>query len=110
MASLASTVSFPLSESGAELDPTKLDELAPGVRGYAIEADGLIWIPAIHAEREGAGDVGRFLDSLPSHCVIPTVISPRLRGMLERRGFKERLHEDPDFGPVEVWQREEGVR
>lgn len=48
-------------------------ELAPGVNGYAIELDGLIYIPIIIAQREGSGDVGRFLDSLSERCRIPNV-------------------------------------
>lgn len=74
--------------------------LAPGVRGYAVETEGRIWIPVIYAEREGAGDVGRFLDSLSPRCIVPTVTSPRLMGMLARRGFVPTFTAD-----CEYWQR-----
>lgn len=66
--------------------------LAPGVRGYAISsATGWTYIPLIIAEKQGSGDVGRFLDSLAKCCCIPNVNSPRLRGMLERRGYITRV-------------------
>lgn len=36
------------------------------------------------------GDVGRWLDALPTDrkIIVPAVVSPRLAGMLERRGFQ----------------------
>ncbi len=76
-----------MSRPGEPLDPNA--ELALGVLGYAIEEDGIIWIPAISAANEGDGRVGRFLDALPRDRTIrfPTVISARLAGMLTRRGF-----------------------
>lgn len=73
--------------------------LAPGVRGYAVESEGKVWIPVIYAEKEGSGDVGRFLDSLSPRCAVPTVTSSRLMGMLARRGFV------PEFGETDVWSR-----
>ena len=66
-------------------------QLAPGVLGFAYEQDGEILIPLIIAEKKGYGDVGRFLDSLSSRCVITDVINKRLEAMLERRGFKREL-------------------
>lgn len=63
--------------------------LADGVRGYVVRYGGWLWLPVIVAEREGSGDVGRFLDHVePAEIVaVPTVINARLRGMLERRGW-----------------------
>lgn len=81
-----------------------LDLLAPGVRGYAIENDGLIYIPLINAETEGAGDVGRFLDSLSPRCLIVNVTSRRLKGMLERRGWTCKMEITQD-GPVDLWSK-----
>ena len=75
-------------------------DLAPGVGGYAVESCGKVWIPVIYAKQEGAGDVGRFLDSLSPRCVIPTVTSARLAGMLMRRGFAPKFD-----GEAEVWSR-----
>ena len=63
-------------------------QLAPGVRGFTFEKEGLIFIPLIVAEREGSGDVGRFLDRLSARCVIIDVTSPRLEGILTRRGYR----------------------
>ena len=79
----------PTIEERSILLPGQEPEIAPGVRGYAIEADGWIWIPLVRAEHEGDGSVGRFLDSLTARCIFPTVVSARLRGMLERRGYRE---------------------
>ena len=63
--------------------------LAPGVLGYSVDTPEGLYIPFIMAARPGAGDVGRFLDSLPldRRVVVPCVISPLLASMLERRGF-----------------------
>lgn len=80
-------------------------ELAPGVHGYAVEHAGAIYIPVIHAQREGAGAVGRFLDSLSSRCRIPNVVSPQLAGMLQRRGWKAQT-EETELGPIDVWTKE----
>lgn len=96
----------PLSLSGTPFNLAREQPIAPGVLGYAIEEKGRIFIPLIIAEHEGDGAVGRFLDSLSSRCVIPTVTSGRLAGMLKRRGWKrwvefdEEIHED-----VEIWKR-----
>lgn len=98
-------LSFPVSRPGEPLVPGREPVLAPGVRGYAIRARGSVYIPLIYAEQEGAGDVGRFLDSLPAWATIriPNVTSGRLRGMLERRGWLLR-HERGDFGDtIEVF-------
>ncbi len=62
-------------------------QLAKGVRGFAYQGGKYIFIPLIVAEREGSGDVGRFLDRLSVRCVIQTVTSHRLIGMLLRRGW-----------------------
>jgi hypothetical protein len=51
-------------------------------------ADGdWINIPLIAGDPEGAGNVGRFIDSLSPKCRFPCVVSPRLEGMLLRRGW-----------------------
>ena len=94
----------PLSDAGVESE--NLDVLAPGVLGYAVEADGMIYIPVIVAEREGSGDVGRFLDSLSPRCAIPCVISERLLGMLDRRGWVPSQEFDENVGEeVLVYRR-----
>jgi hypothetical protein len=76
--------------------------LAPGVRGWAVERDGEIFIEQLKAEVEGNGDVGRFLDSLPENCVIWNVVSDRLEGMLRRRGWRPQV---PRGKIIELWQR-----
>jgi hypothetical protein len=72
-------------------------QLAPGVRGYTFRKGKLIIIPLILAEKEGSGDVGRFLDRLSANCVIMSVTSERLAGMLERRGYQKFFLEETDF-------------
>lgn len=84
-------------------DPlTELDTLAPGVIGYTVEHAGALYIPMIEAEHAGSGAVGRYLDSLPRDRTVkvPTVISARLAGMLERRGFQEVAEWAPEVGEV----------
>jgi hypothetical protein len=89
------------AEDDAEYrDPMGVQELlAPGVVGYTWEMpDGSLNIPLITALRPGSGDVGRYLDGLPHgrHIRVPCVISARLQGMLERRGFT----------PAQVWSED----
>jgi hypothetical protein len=100
------------------IDPSMFDfltQLAPGVVGYDVDHEGELWIPVIHAENPGAGDVGRYLDSLPTDrtVVVPNVINGQLAEMLERRGFQHTMKaiEDKDVEEslgeeaVEVWER-----
>lgn len=82
------------------------ETLAPGVIGYSCEEGGELYIPVIMAVTEGAGDVGRFLDALPTDRAVkvPGVASMRLRGMLERRGFSPEREWAEEFGEyVEVF-------
>jgi len=60
-------------------------ELGPGIKGYAVEDEGLIYIPLVSADNPGQGDMGRFIDSLDSNCVFSAVFSQKLQGMLVRR-------------------------
>lgn len=66
-----------------------IDQVADGVLGYTIEEDNALYVPVIMAVCEGDGRVGKFLDGLPRDRTVkvPEVMSPRLQGMLERRGF-----------------------
>lgn len=85
-----------------------MGELAPNVLGYTIDGDDdSLWIPVIQAADEGAGDVGRYLDTLPHdrRVVVPTVLSSRLAGMLHRRGFVE-TYEVIDGEAVQGWFRD----
>lgn len=97
---MAGSYEPPVVEIGAAATIGEEGLIAPGVRGYAVLWRGKIYIPAIIAEKEGSGDVGRFLDSLSPRCVIPTVTSRRLMGMLIRRGFSPK-----NDGEGEVWSR-----
>lgn len=84
-----------------------LDVIAPGVYGKRFDTPRGTYYPLVYAARRGAGDVGRFLDALPRdrRVAFPTVASDRLRGMLERRGFRPETERDDDLGDVEVWAR-----
>ena len=75
--------------------------IAAGVRGYAVKHEAEIWIPLIIAEKEGSGEVGRFLDSLSPRCAVVNVTSPRLEGMLKRRGWAPKWD-----GECDVWRKE----
>lgn len=80
-------------------------ELAPGVFGFTrTEPDGTLVIPMIAAKHPGAGDVGRYLDGLPTNrrIIVEACISIRLAGMLKRRGFVWRPDAtwDPDTQEV----------
>lgn len=88
----------PIGPRESLIEPGREPELAPGVKGYAVEDDGWIWIPVIIAESEGAGDVGRFLDAVEPDrtVVVPNVLHPKLWGMLERRGWARAC--DPETG------------
>ena len=86
---------IPLSKNGEVLDPSNPPMLADGVGGYAIEEGGIVYIPLVQASVEGDGRVGRWLDSLSKehHIRFPTVMSKRIAGMLERRGFSLTQHD-----------------
>jgi hypothetical protein len=86
-----------------------LYELAPGVRGYVVEDDGVIYIPMVVSTEPGKGNVGSFLDALPKQRTIkfPNVISARLEGMLTRRGYVLTEEWSEEFQEVvEVYMRE----
>lgn len=76
-------------------------ELYPGVRGVAVEVDGQIHIPLILGN--GEGKVGEMLDVLSKRCRVISVISPKLKKMLERRKWICEVEETKD-GPLDVWR------
>ncbi len=88
----------PPVESGSPLG-FNLPEIYPGVRGYAVRRGREIWIPLI--EGDGTGHVGQFLDALSPRCVLVNVCSPKLRGMLGRRGWTVSYDEEG----VDLWRR-----
>ena len=102
-----SALTIPLSDAG---DPHPLAKLAPGIFGYAILGlDGSLYVPFIMSEQEGSGVVGKWLDALPTdrRVVFPIVLSGRLAGMLERRGFHVEIDYYPDpWVLVNCWVRE----
>jgi hypothetical protein len=101
------------TETGNDLrvDPTlrlSLEELAPGVRGAAVRTAAALYVPLVIADVEGRGDVGRYLDGLPTSETLrfPNVISTRLAGMLARRGFRLTEEWAEEFqSTVPVWER-----
>jgi len=82
-------------KQGETFVPGQEPTLAPGVRGYTLDVDGALWVPLIYAEDEGSGQVGDYLDSLPFNrtVVVPNILSGRLAGMLQRRGFSPSVAE-----------------
>lgn len=87
----------PLSQAGAVLTVASEPEIYPGVRGYAMEHKGLIYIPMVFGQ--GDGQVGKLLDALSPRCRMVNVISSKLRHMLQRRGWKMKMEEE-----VDVWE------
>lgn len=92
----------------------RLPDLAPGVVGTLREEYNQttfrteLWLPLVVARHEGSGDVGRFLDTLPRaiKVVVPTVVNPRLAGMLARRDFLPGTVADPETDePIDAWVR-----
>jgi hypothetical protein len=69
-------------------------------RGQRLLRKGEVIIPFLIAEKQGSGHVGRFLTRLSRNCVIVSVISKRLEGMLIRRGYKKTMIGEDDY-----WRR-----
>ena len=85
-----------------------LDVLAPGVYGRRFDGPEGTYFPIVYAAKAGSGDVGRFLDALPREQVMkfPCVVSSRLQGMLQRRGFRLTHEWNADAEEdVDVWVR-----
>ena len=98
-------IGIPTRAAGTPID--RLDELAPGVLGYAMDCgERGLYVPVVRSTDEARGNVGRFLDALKERPLVkvPNVLSAVLRGMLERRGFVLEREFAEDFGEsVEVW-------
>jgi hypothetical protein len=79
--------------------------VAPGVEALLVDHGDVLEIPAIRAaDLRIAGAVGAWLDTLPTDrtVIVPFVVSDRLAGMLERRGFtRPQVCEHPLMGVVE---------
>jgi hypothetical protein len=96
------------AENGSILTGDEM--LGPGVGGYCIDGEDGLFIPVITAVKEGSGDVGRYLDSLPTNrrVVVPNVMNERLVGMLLRRGFVARFTDEwlEETGEsIEIYER-----
>jgi len=78
-------------------------KLAPGITGFAVEDDGIIYIPYIRSDNPGKGHVGKFIDGLDQNTAFSSVLNAKLAGMLSRRGwlfreiFVEEMGEDVPF-------------
>lgn len=62
-------------------------EVFPGVHGDIVVRGNITFINILWAEVEGSGLVGKYLDQLKGTIIVPAVVSSRLAGMLERRGY-----------------------
>jgi hypothetical protein len=91
----------PLSEGGTVLTVGEEPEIYPGVQGYAMEHEGLIYIPLIIGS--GEGKVSEMLDRLSPRCRVVSVVSGKLFSMLRRRGWKMQAVEEKKF-VVDVWE------
>lgn len=92
----------PLSEKGGVLIPGQEPEIYPGVKGYAVEHDGAIYIPLIIGD--GTGKVSEMLDRLTYRCRIVGVVSSKLREMLFRHGWRMNNQYDAESDcTVDVW-------
>lgn len=96
------------SKEGEPFYPGQEPVLAEGVRGLLMDEDSGVFIPAIYAEQPGMGDVARFLDALPKdrRIVFPTVLSGKLRAMLLKRGYENKIVVDPRIGSYEAMVRD----
>lgn len=77
-----------------------VEEIGPDVMGYTVDlAERGLYVPLVEATNPGNGDVGRFIDSLPTdrRIVFPNVISAKLEGMLRRRGYHDDKEYSEDF-------------
>lgn len=63
-------------------------EIYPGVHGEVVVRGNVTFVNFIWAKKEGSGQVGKYLDSLTGPVIFEAVLSARLRGMLERRGYR----------------------
>jgi len=95
---------------GLKEDAMSLDEIAPGVFGYAMEHAGSTYYPIVMTKdkNKGKGCVTRFLNSLSTNKTIkfPNVILQTLKDSLLKRGFKIEHELDEEFGEmVEVLVR-----
>jgi hypothetical protein len=74
--------------------------------------EALIVRGVLAAEPRVPGAVGRWLDLLPRDVavIVPAVVSGRLAGMLERRGFRPHLWMDPGVGFDNAAMRREAQR
>jgi len=97
----------------SEMTAGEVFRFDPPYDGYAMLADdGALWIPlfVVDSDRQGEGLGAAFLDALPTDrdIIIPSVINPVFRDMLERRGF-HRAIADVGVDVIEVMVRGPGV-
>lgn len=81
-----------VSKRQREFACAQYPEIYPGVHGdVVVRKQGQLTITFINtlwAKEEGSGQVGKYLDSLEGRVIVPSVVSMRLKKMLERRGYK----------------------
>ena len=83
------------------LNNQRLYELYPGVKGYAQSLDGEIHILMIWGQ--GVGSVGKMLDELSPRCRVVNVLNPRMKGMLERRGWVQAWRQIGEGEILDSW-------
>ena len=92
----------PLTEVGIEMSLWNPPEIFPGVIGYAVETEGLIYIPMIKGK--GEGKVSEIIDKLSYRCRIVNIVSSKLKSMLLRHGWRPEFKDIDGGGDVvDVW-------
>jgi hypothetical protein len=77
---------IPVSEIGSPCGFD--DEIYPGVKGYAIESVGRLYLPLVFSERPSAFlEFLRLCESYEPPVVFASVINPRLERLLKVRGW-----------------------
>lgn len=90
----------------------KTVDLAAPLQGYiCTEEISRVYLPAIASLEPDEGHVGRYLGVLQDsydEVIVPGVVSPKLAGMLDRRGYRRETQFSPAFDEnVEcyVWRK-----
>lgn len=83
-------------------------DLKPPLRGYmTTETLKVAYLPAVMSDEQGAGHVGRLLLELQDAydvVIVPGIVSDRLRGMVQRRGYHPETHYSREMDEyVECW-------
>lgn len=94
---------IPVSEIGS---PCGFDEeIYPGVKGYAVESAGKLYVPLVISEKPSAFlEFLRLCESYEPPVVFASVINLRLALLLQKRGWIRKAAFDEETGEhADVW-------